>query len=130
MDHVQFGMSPNPDSHANVVEQQSPAVGDMAFAIPSVPSVVNRHQSHDLNSSNLTLFPPMTPLVHAPHTPGGRDHRDHGPFSNSLYSQSIPSISAVVPSTPGGSDSIPIPQLQNIVSTVNLGKNRSFWYYF
>jgi len=122
MDHVQFGMSPNPEGHGNAIEQQSPAVGDMAFAIPSAPSVVNRHQSHEVNSSrDLTLFPPMTPLIHAPQTPGGSSHREQNPFSSGPYSHPVPSISAVIPATPGGSDNIPIPQLQNIVSTVKLG---------
>src|SRR5262245_15098883 len=113
MDHVQFGMSPNPEGHGSAVEQ-SPAVGDMEFAIPSAPSVASRHQSHEVNvSRDMTLYPPMTPLIHAPQTPGGSGHRDPGPFSSGLYSHPVPSISAVIPATPGGSDNIPVPQLQN-----------------
>lgn len=66
------------------------------FAQPfKPPSVLNDHQQRVQ-----TFFPPMTPLV-AP--------------------ASAHSIPTFIPQTPAPDPNIPVPQLQNIVSTVNLG---------
>ncbi|CAI5444759.1 unnamed protein product [Caenorhabditis angaria] len=70
---------------------------------------------HDMNPASVayqSLAIPMTPLMAAHNHDQFRDHLSH-PQSN------IPTT--IMPQTPSGQLDIPMPTLQNIVSTVNLG---------
>lgn len=100
MTEIQFGMMSPEDA-----EEQPSTPGD--FLQPHKPPSVRVQP----------LFPPMTPLVQ----PGSA-------YIHSVPSvqqpQSINSIPAFVPQTPAAPDlNMPVPQLQNIVSTVTLGKS-------
>lgn len=86
-------------------------------------SVLNQDM---MNSGPMSVGPPtnlqipMTPLMRDAHMGERSVHHDH-------YNQSVPSnIHAVQPFTPASAADIPQPQLQNIVSTVNLGMNNYF----
>lgn len=105
MDHnVQFGMSP-----ASIDAVGTPCGAEMTPSFKMPGSVLpSSHRSASISggpSNTAPLFPPMTPLV-APQSV-------HGPSSMLNYAPATP---ATV-----GDANIPVPQLQNIVSTVNLG---------
>lgn len=78
-------------SPADVEEAATPGEFAQPFKPPSVLNDHGRVQQ---------LFPPMTPLV---------------------MPASVHSIPTFIPQTPAPDPNVPVPQLQNIVSTVNLG---------
>ncbi|KAL1236504.1 TATA-box-binding protein [Trichinella pseudospiralis] len=97
MDSIQFGMSPDD------VDASTPAEMTPLFKPPSVAPEAPRVQP---------LCPPMTPMVGSV---------THSSFTMSNQPTSVGSIPAFLPPTPSVDTSMPVPQLQNIVSTVNLG---------
>jgi hypothetical protein len=78
----------------------------------------------DMNPASVggptNLAVPMTPLGG-----GGHHHHHHHPHmdrGHDHYTHPVPSnIHTVQPNTPASASDVPQPQLQNIVSTVNLG---------
>jgi len=97
MTEIQFGMMSPEDG-----EEQPSTPGD--FLQPQKPPSVRVQP----------LFPPMTPLVQ----PGSAYHHS---IPSVQQPASINSIPAFVPQTPAPDLNMPVPQLQNIVSTVTLG---------
>ncbi|KFD67293.1 hypothetical protein M514_05049 [Trichuris suis] len=98
MDNIQFGMSPDDPDVA-----QTPTDVNSMFKPPSVAADLPRVQP---------LFPPMTPMVASvPQSVSALSNQQN----------TVGSIPAFVPPTPSSEINMPVPQLQNIVSTVNLG---------
>lgn len=108
--NIQFGMSPGGVDHQVATPGGDNAEMTPSFKAPGSISAAagscSSAQRQAAANASALLFPPMTPLV-AP---------------QSVHSVQPPSIS-YMPQTPAtvGDPNIPVPQLQNIVSTVNLG---------